>query len=67
MCEVGSVVEEGAVLVKIVNLYGDVVDELRAPYGPAFVRSLIRPYHPVPSGQLVAALLEVKGREPFSA
>jgi len=62
---IGSVVERGAPLVQILNLYGDVVEEIRAPFGPAFVRTLIRPYHPAATGQMVAALLEIKGREAY--
>ena len=57
----GDVVEEGQPIAHVVSLLGDVLETTHSPFGPAFVRSLVRPFMPIASGERVVAVLKVTG------
>ncbi|SLN64691.1 M14 family metallopeptidase [Oceanibacterium hippocampi] len=52
--EVGDIVEKGTVIAEIMDVYGNIVEEIRSPNGPAYLAALIRPYYPVYSGSMCA-------------
>jgi len=59
--EVGAIVARGTVIARIMDPYGKIVEEIRAPNGPAYVAALVRPYLPVHSGAMVAECIQVVG------
>ena len=48
-------------IARIMDPYGKIVEEIRAPNGPAYVAALVRPYLPVHSGAMVAECIQVVG------
>lgn len=49
----GEVVSEGQVVSKVMNSFGDIVEEIRAPFGPAYIAAQRRPYQPIYSGTMM--------------
>ena len=57
--EVGDVVERGQTVGRVMDLHGDIVEEVVSPNGPAYIAAIVRPYQPVYSGAMVAECNEV--------
>ena len=57
--EVGDVVEKGQTIARVMNPYGDIVEELVSPNGPAYVAAIRRAYLPMHSGAMVAETIEI--------
>jgi len=57
-------VSEGQHLADLVDLFGDVVEEVRCPLKRAWVGSIRRPHMPIYNGDQVFELVETKGYEP---
>ena len=60
----GDDVVEGQHLADLVDLFGDVVEEVRCPLAQAWVGSIRRPHMPLYNGDQVFELVETKGVEP---
>lgn len=60
----GDDVSEGQHLADLVDLFGDVVEEVRCPLKRAWVGSIRRPHMPIYNGDQVFELVETKGYEP---
>lgn len=60
-CSAGSIVNKGDLLAVIMNLYGDVTEELRSPIH-GFVAAIGHRYYPVEPGQLMAEVFAVEAR-----
>jgi predicted deacylase len=60
----GDDVREGQHLADLVDLFGDVVQEIRCPLKNAWVGSIRRPHMPIYNGDQVFELVETKGYEP---
>jgi predicted deacylase len=52
--KIGDIVEKGAVIAEIMDVHGNIVEEIRSPNGPAYLAALVRPYFPVHSGAMCA-------------
>jgi uncharacterized protein len=60
----GDDVVKGQHLADLVDLFGDVVEEVRCPLERAWVGSIRRPHMPIFNGDQVFELVETKGFEP---
>jgi predicted deacylase len=60
----GDDVAKGQHLADLVDLFGDVVEEVRCPLERAWVGSIRRPHMPIFNGDQVFELVETKGFEP---
>ena len=57
--ETGAVVREGQELGRIFNPYGDVIETVTSPMGPAWIGSMRKRYMPVYSGDQIAEVIGV--------
>jgi predicted deacylase len=55
----GDVVEAGQRIARILSPYGEVLEELGSPVGPAFIASIVRAYLPIHSGIEVAEAIRI--------
>jgi predicted deacylase len=58
--QAGDVVEEGDLIGRVVDLLGDVVEEIRNPKGRVCLTAVPVPYVPVESGHMIAEAVMVK-------
>lgn len=62
-CPLGSFLAKDAVIGRLVNLYGDTVEEIRNPYENAYIAALKLPYYPTHAGEIVAEAIPVEAVE----
>lgn len=60
----GDDVQGGQMLGRIMNLYGDTVQEIRCPVERAWIGSVRRPHMPIYNGDQCFEIVETKGFEP---
>lgn len=58
--DVGDIVRKGAVIGRVMDAHGEVIEEIRSPNGPAYLAALVKPYLPIHSGAMVAECIEVE-------
>lgn len=59
-CRAGEVVQEGQEIGRIIDVMGDVQEEIRAPFGPAYLAAIRRTYMAVHSGEMICEAIQVK-------
>jgi uncharacterized protein len=62
-CKVGAILDKGDLIARVVNLYGDTVEEIRCPADNAYIAANRLPYWPSASGNLVSEAIPVKSTE----
>lgn len=62
-CPLGSFQPEGALIGRLVNLYGDTVEEIRNPLDDAYIAALRAPYWPTHAGEIVSEAVPVESYE----
>ncbi len=60
---VGDIVAKDALLGHVINLLGETVDEIRSPYGDAYIAALRLPYYPTHAGEIVGEAIPVESYE----
>lgn len=65
-CKVGAVLNRGDVIGRIINLYGEVLEEMICPLDNAWVAAVGHRYWPTEPGQLMAEALPIEERRPAS-
>lgn len=58
-CQVGDIVNEGDLIGSVMNLYGDVIEELRCSKDNAYIAAIGQRYWPTQPGQLIAEVIPV--------
>ena len=58
--DAGAIVKKNAVIGRIMDAHGEIVEEIRSPIGPAYLAALGKPYAPVHSGAMVAECIGVE-------
>jgi uncharacterized protein len=66
-CTVGDIVAEGALIARMINLYGDTVEEIRSPYDQAYIAALRCSYYPTHAGDIAAEAIPVESYEGLDA
>ena len=61
VCELGEILQRGALMGTIINLHGDVVEEIRCPHEGAFAAALRTDHFPVNAGEAVAVAIPMHG------
>ncbi|OLS34720.1 succinylglutamate desuccinylase/aspartoacylase family protein [Bacillus sp. MRMR6] len=61
-CQVGDVVHKGDLIGSVINLYGEVTEELYCPTDEAYIAAVGHCYWPVHPGQLIAEAIPVVSR-----
>ena len=61
--EPGNIVQAGELLGNIISLHGEVVETLRSPSGPSFIRRMAKSYCPLAIGEQAFALLSIVDRK----
>jgi predicted deacylase len=64
-CAVGDILPKGGLLGHIINLHGETVEEIRSPYGDAYIAALRLNYFPTHAGEIVGEAIPVESRESF--
>lgn len=62
-CRLGDILAENTPIGRVIDIYGDTVEEIRSPADSAYVGALRCPYYPVHAGEIVAETIEVEGYE----
>ncbi len=62
-CKVGDILPEGGPIGRLMNLQGDIVEEIRSPYDQAYIAALRCNYYPTHAGELAVEALPVESRE----
>ncbi|MDB4896480.1 MAG: hypothetical protein JWN15_2742 [Firmicutes bacterium] len=65
-CPVGAVLKKGDLIGRVINLYGEVVEEMVNPVEEAWIAATGHRYWPTEPGQLIAEALPVQGRRQAS-
>ena len=58
--DVGAIVKKNAVIGRVMDAHGEIVEEIRSPVGPAYLAALGKPYAPIHSGAMVAECIGVE-------
>lgn len=62
-CRVGELLPKDRLIGRMVNLFGDTVEEIRSPVDQAYIAALRLPYWPTHAGDLVAEAIAVETQE----
>jgi predicted deacylase len=62
-CQLGDILEKGTLMARMIDVYGDIVEEIRCPADSGFVGALRVPYYPVHAGEIVGEIIQVEGYE----
>ena len=62
-CKVGDILPEGGPIGRLMNLQGDIVEEIRSPYDQAYIAALRCNYYPTHAGEIAAEAIPVESRE----
>jgi len=62
-CKVGDILPKGGPIGRLMNLLGDVVEEIRSPYNQAYIAALRCDKYPTHAGEIAAEAIPVESRE----
>ena len=62
-CKVGDILPEGKTIGRVMNLLGDIVEEIRNPYEQAYIAALRCDRYPTHAGEIAAEAIPVESRE----
>jgi len=62
-CKVGDILKKDALIARMINLHGDTVEELRAPYDNVYMAALRCHYYPTHAGEIAAEAIPVESYE----
>ena len=62
-CELGAFLPKDGLIARLINLYGDTVEEIRCPFDNSYIAALRVPYWPTHAGEIVSEAIPVEGYE----
>jgi uncharacterized protein len=64
-CRVGDILPKGGPIGRVMNLQGEITEEIRSPYDQAYIAALRCNYYPTHAGEIAAEAIPVEGHEGF--
>lgn len=62
-CPLGAFLPKDGLIARMINLYGDTVEEIRCPADNAYIAALRIPYWPTHAGEIVGEAVPLEGHE----
>lgn len=62
-CKVGDILPEGGPIGRLMNLQGEIVEQIRSPYNQAYIAALRCNYYPTHAGEIAAEAIPVESIE----
>ncbi len=62
-CKVGDIIQKDALIGRMMNLHGDIVEEIRCPYDNSYIAALRCQYYPTHAGEIAAEAIPVESYE----